>query len=168
MHYSFIEIVHIITGAITFFVGPWQFVPWIRHNAINLHRLMGKTYVLCVFVSAPTGFVISFNTDLMLAAAGTAFQCVLWLLFTWLAYQNIRNKRIAKHRRWMIRSYGLVLAAPMVRIYIVILEALTDIRYKDNFDALYPVFVWLSFLPLGIAELIIRCRPDPKPVNGFV
>lgn len=165
MHYSFIEIVHIITGVITFFVGPWQFIPWIRKNAVNLHRLLGKTYILCVLVSAPTGLVISFKTDLAMAAAGTAVQSVLWFWFTWLAYQNIRAKRIAQHQRWMMRSYALVMAAPMLRIFIVIFEAVTQVSYKTHFDFLYPLFVWLSFLPLGAAEIFIRTRPVQNPAK---
>lgn len=165
MHYSFIEIVHIITGVITFFVGPWQFIPWIRRKDINLHRLMGKTYVLCVLVSAPTGLIISFKTDLVLATAGTAVQCVLWFWFTWLAYQNIRAKRIAQHQRWMMRSYALVLAAPMLRIFIVLFETVTQVSYATHFDFLYPLFVWLSFLPLGAAEIFIRTRPVQTPVK---
>lgn len=165
MHYSLIEMVHIITGVVTFFVGPWQFIPWIRRHALNFHRLMGKTYILCVCVSAPTGLIISFKTDLALAAAGTAVQSVLWFWFTWLAYQNIRAKRIARHQRWMMRSYALVLAAPVLRLYIVILESFPYTDYTSNFDFWYPLFVWLSFLPWLAAEFFIRSRLFQNPVK---
>ncbi|MGE0268736.1 MAG: DUF2306 domain-containing protein [Candidatus Omnitrophota bacterium] len=165
MHYSLIEMVHIITGVITFFVGPWQFIPWIRRHALNFHRLMGKTYILCVCVSAPTGLIISFKTDLALAAAGTALQSALWFVFTGLAYQRIRAKKITEHQRWMIRSYALVLAAPALRLFIIFLETCTRADYKMNFDFWYPLFVWLSFLPLAAVEIMIRTRPVQNSVN---
>ena len=155
---SFLYEIHIIFGMFTFFIGPLQFIPYLRTHFLKLHRLLGKAYFFSVLIAGTTGFAISFHTPLAWAAAGTAVQCILWLLFTGLAFMRIMKKDIASHRRWMLRSYMLVLAAPFLRLSIAALENFTTIDYMAHFELLYPLLVWVSFLPLLIAEGCIRIR----------
>jgi len=155
---SFIYEIHIIFGMVSFFIGPLQFIPYIRRHHVKLHRLLGKSYLLCVFIAGTTGFAISFNTPLQWAAAGTATQSILWLLFTGLAFRNILKKNISAHQRWMLRSYALVLAAPFLRLSISAFENLTHIDYMEHFELIYPALVWTSFLPLGITEVCLRFK----------
>lgn len=91
--------------------------------------------------------------------AGTAIQSALWLFTTAAAYRSIRSLRIDAHRRWMILSFSLTLAAPAVRIGIVVLEQLLKIDYQKNFEFYYTLLVWFSFLPFLIAWVYIKFRP---------
>jgi len=147
--------IHIITGMIAFFIGPIQFISFIRRKWVSLHFLFGAMYLICVVLSATTGFVISFHTSLKWAAAGTSIQCLLWLLSTVLAYWFIKQKEYYQHRKWMARSFGILLAAPALRLEIIFLVRVLGINYQYNFDYYYPLLVWSSFLPFIFFELFL-------------
>ena len=147
--------IHIIAGMVSFFIGPIQFISFIRQKWVSFHRLFGTMYLVCVVLSATTGFAISFHTPLKWAAAGTSIQCLLWLLSTVLAYWFIKQKEYYQHRKWMVRSFGILLAAPALRLEIIILERVLGINYQNNFDYCYPLLVWLSFFPFVFFELFL-------------
>lgn len=70
---------------------------------------MGKAYVIAIAVAAPSAILLGvrgFTTPMMLMAW---VQGVLWLLCTALAFVTARNRQIAVHRQWMIRSYAFTL-----------------------------------------------------------
>ncbi|MNL75568.1 hypothetical protein D3C87_2013940 [compost metagenome] len=68
----------------------------------------------------------------------------------------MRGDRVA-HRRWMIRSIALTLAAVTLRIQIPV-SMMLDIP----FDTAYPVIAWLCWVPnLVVAEMIVRWPRRP-------
>ena len=68
----------------------------------------------------------------------------------------MRGVRVA-HRRWMIRSIALTLAAVTLRIQIPV-SMMLDIP----FDTAYPVIAWLCWVPnLVVAEMIVRWPRRP-------
>jgi uncharacterized membrane protein len=147
--------IHIISGMVAFFVGPIQFISFIRRKWVALHILFGTMYLVCVVLSATTGFAISFHTPLKWAAAGTSIQCLLWLVSTVLAYWYIKQKEYRQHRKWMVRSFVILLAAPALRLEIIFLERVLGINYQYNFAFYYPLLVWSGFLPLVFLELFL-------------
>ncbi len=152
MLYSLIYHIHIVTGMICFLIGPLQFIGPLRNGYPALHRLLGRAYAVGVLISAPTGFVISFGTQLWSAAVGTSLQSVVWLVVTIAAVQYIRAGNRPSHRRFMLRSYALVLAAPFIRLGVYVLEEMFGIDYRAGFDYYYPLLVWLSWSPLLAVE----------------
>jgi uncharacterized membrane protein YozB (DUF420 family) len=79
----------------------------------------------------------------------------LWLAFTVLAFLSIRRRDQAAHRRWMLRSFALTLAAVTLRIYLPLSAAM-----GWSFDAAYPMIAWLCWVPnLVLAELYLRRGP---------
>jgi uncharacterized membrane protein len=161
--YNLVNKVHIVAGVVALFVGPWQFVPYIRRRWITFHRLSGRVYVLAVLISGPLAFVVSFHSPAAWAVAGTAIQSVLWFVTTLAAYRSIKCLRIDAHRRWMMLSYSLTLTAPTVRIGIVVLERIFMIDYQGDFEYYYALLVWFSFLPLLIAWVYINFCPKCEP-----
>ena len=159
--YTFIYQFHIVTGMIAFFIGPFQFVAWLRRNAVALHRLLGKAYILCALFSSLTGLVISFHSPCVMAVAGTSLQCTAWFTATLLAYLCILKRRVAQHRKWMMRSYALVLAAPLVRIGFYGLQLL-QIAYAQRFEVYYSLLVWMGFVPLMMIEVYLRSPISQK------
>jgi uncharacterized membrane protein len=97
---------HIPTAIATILIGPLQFSTRFRRKYLRLHRLFGKIYVICVMIAAPAAVGIARNvpTTLFLAAVT---QAVLWVFLTLAAFITARNRQVAQHRRWMIRSYGV-------------------------------------------------------------
>jgi hypothetical protein len=72
-----------------------------------------------------------------------------------MAYLSIRGGHVAAHRRWMIRSYGVTLAAVTLRIYLPLSQAA-----GIPFGIAYPIISWLCWLPnLGLAEWRLRTPP---------
>lgn len=138
---------HIWAGVIALFAGPTQFIGSIRLKWIKLHRLCGKVYVAAVLISSPLAFLVSFHSSIPLAILGTASQSILWFIMTFQAYRFIKAGRINQHRDYMTMSYALTLSAPVVRLGIVVFERGMGINYQHHYETLYPVLVWISFLP---------------------
>jgi uncharacterized membrane protein len=97
---------HILTAVTAFLLGPLQFSSRFRRRYLPLHRLLGKVYVCCALTAAPLGLIIARDAPGALFFAGI-IQPVLWFVFTLAAYLAARNRQIAQHRRWMVRSYSV-------------------------------------------------------------
>ena len=46
---------HIILGIITILIGPFQFISSFRNRNIQLHKFLGRTYVISVVLGGVTG-----------------------------------------------------------------------------------------------------------------
>ena len=99
---------HAIAGVLATALGPFQFSTRFRQRHLALHRLMGKVYIISVFVAAPMVFILSRGFTFSLAFMGEV-QAALWLLCTLAAFLTARNRQITVHRQWMIRSYAFTL-----------------------------------------------------------
>ena len=100
---------HAIAGVLATILGPFQFSTRFRQRHLSLHRLMGKIYIVSIFVAAPMAFVLGqrgFNFPMQFMGA---VQPVLWFACTALAFMTARNRQIAVHRQWMVRSYAFTL-----------------------------------------------------------
>lgn len=87
-----------------------------------------------------------------MAAWGFGLLAIAWLATTirgiGLAMQGDR----LAHRRWMIRSIALTLAAVSLR-----LQVFATLLLDLPFDTAYSVIAWLCWVPnLIVAELILR------------
>jgi uncharacterized membrane protein len=99
---------HAIAGILATVLGPFQFSTRFRQRHLSLHRLMGKVYIVSVCVAAPMVMIIGRGFDFPLVFMGD-LQASLWLLCTLAAFITARNRQIAIHRQWMIRSYAFTL-----------------------------------------------------------
>jgi uncharacterized membrane protein YozB (DUF420 family) len=81
---------------------------------------------------------------------------VLWLLFTAIAFAAVLRRDFEKHRRWMIRSFALTLAAVTLRIYLPIGITLNH----GEFTLPYTIIAWACWIPnLIVAEIFLALRP---------
>lgn len=146
-----IFLLHIGGGLIALFVGAWNFLERSRERFINLHRWLGRVYLVSVLVSSIAGFALSFTAQGGLPARiGFGMLAVLWLGTAVFAYVRIRAFDIESHRRWMIRNYSLTFAAVTLRLWIPILMIA-----GNDFPSTYMTVAWLSWVPnLIVAELI--------------
>ncbi len=92
-----------------------------------------------------------------IAAAGFAGLSLFWLVFTALAVRFAMAGDIARHRRWMIRSFALTFAAVTLRLYLPVFIA-SGMSYAKA-----AAFVaWLCRVPnLAFAEWRLRRAPRP-------
>jgi uncharacterized membrane protein len=95
---------HAIAGTLAFIIGPIQFSSRLRARHLQLHRILGRVYVFSVLTAATIAFFIELGREEFF---GVFVQISLWILCTVVAFLTARNRHIAVHRQWMIRSYAI-------------------------------------------------------------
>ncbi|WP_198650911.1 MULTISPECIES: DUF2306 domain-containing protein [Devosia] len=144
---------HVILAPVALALVPFQLWQGLRDRRPLVHRLMGRAYGMAVVISGASGLWLAVTTEAgPVAAFGFGLLAVLWLGTTLTGIRlAMRGDRIA-HRRWMIRSIALTLAAVTLRIQIPV-----GMILEIPFDTAYPVIAWLCWVPnLIVAELILR------------
>ena len=95
---------HPRSGVIALLAGPIQFSSRLRQRHLKLHRVLGRIYVVSVFVGAFTGIALAAGRP---GLPGTSMQAAAWMVCTTAALITARNRQIVQHRQWMIRSYAV-------------------------------------------------------------
>lgn len=144
---------HIILGGVALLVGWAQFGTKFRNRNLDLHRTLGKIYVIAALLSSSAGIGIGFVANGGLIAS-IGFICLgsTWLYSTLMAYVNIRNGHVKQHQIMMIYSYAACAAAITLRIWLPLLVMATG-----KFITAYTIVAWLCWVPnILIAYLIVR------------
>ena len=149
---------HLVGGLVALAVGAWQMNARLRSRVIELHRWMGRTYVVAVLIGGLGALRMSVVSEQGWAThLGFGLLALLWLFTTARAYIAIRSHEEARHRRWMIRSYSLTLAAVTLRIYLPLSLAL-----GVPFANAYRAISWLCWVPnIILAEWLVRRTQTP-------
>lgn len=148
--------IHIISSMFCLLAGPWQFLPSLRRRNIRLHRFLGKLYfVTVVFLAGPTGMYMAFFAN---GGIGTSIGFFLlslgWIFTTFKAMEAIRNRNIAAHRAWMVRSFALTFSAVTLRV--IWMPLLSQVFQLDHALVLVATS-YLNWIPnLLFAEWLIR------------
>lgn len=95
---------HTLAGTLALLIGPINFSSRIRQRHLQLHRILGRIYVISVFIGSFTGIALAWGRP---GLPGTAMQAVAWTVCTTAAFLTARNRHIAVHRQWMARSYAV-------------------------------------------------------------
>ena len=95
---------HTLAGLFALVIGPINFSSRIRQRHLQLHRVLGRIYVLSVFVGAATGVALASGRP---GFPGTCGQAAAWIVCTTAAFVTARNRQIIQHRQWMARSYAV-------------------------------------------------------------
>ncbi len=95
---------HTLAGTFALLIGPINFSSRIRLRHLQLHRILGRIYVLSVFVGSFTGIALAAGRP---GLPGTSMQAAAWMVCTTAALITARNRQITQHRQWMARSYAV-------------------------------------------------------------
>jgi uncharacterized membrane protein len=95
---------HTLAGMLALSIGPINFSSRIRLRHLQLHRILGRIYVVSVFVGSVTGIALAAGRP---GLPGTSMQAAAWMVCTTAAIITARNRQIAQHRQWMARSYAV-------------------------------------------------------------
>jgi uncharacterized membrane protein len=149
---------HITFGGIALLSGWTQFSRKLRDKNLNMHRWLGKVYVIAVVFSSLAGlFIAFFASGGIISSLGFGLLAILWFATVVKAYTSIRKKKIREHENWMIRNYALAFAAVTLRIYLPLSQA----AFHIDFTLAYRAISWLCWVPnLIIAGIIISRRSD--------
>ncbi|MGC2558937.1 MAG: DUF2306 domain-containing protein [Terriglobales bacterium] len=147
---------HIAGGMGALLLGPWQFSQRLRARALNVHRWMGRGYLLEVGLGSIAGFVMAcVSSEGMPTHLGFGILAVLWFGTGLQAYRSVRKGDIQAHREWMIRNFALTLAAVTLRIELPVMLALLHWPFRVS----YITVSWLCWVPnILVAEWMVRGR----------
>ena len=95
---------HTLAGIFALVIGPINFSSRIRERHRKLHRVLGRVYVIAVFVGAFTGIALASGRP---GLPGTSMQAAAWIVCTTAAFITARNRQIVQHWQWMARSYAV-------------------------------------------------------------
>ncbi len=143
---------HVVGATIALALMPFQFWTRLRMRRLTLHRWLGRLYAVAILLGGISGVWLAMTTQTgSIAGTGFALLGVAWLYVTGNAVRLAMKGDIAAHRRWMIRSAALTLAAVTLRIYLPILAATL------GFETGYTLVAWLCWVPNAIfAEWLLR------------
>ncbi len=143
---------HLGGSGIALAMGAFQHNPRLRSAHIDVHRWMGRTYVVGVLLGGLGALAMATISQYGLPThVGFGLLALLWLFSTAMAYRYIRAGNQALHRRWMIRSYALTFAAVTLRIYLPLSQVA-----GIPFEPAYQTISWFCWVPnLIVAEWVI-------------
>jgi uncharacterized membrane protein len=95
---------HTLAGIFALLIGPINFSSRIREQHFKFHRVLGRIYVVSVFIGAATGVALASGRP---GFPGTSMQAAAWVVCTTAAFITARNRQIIQHRQWMARSYAV-------------------------------------------------------------
>jgi hypothetical protein len=157
-------LLHVGGGAVALVLGIIQMIGLRRRPPPTWHRALGSLYVLSVFASvAGVAAIVAYSFGPPINAVGFGLLGLAWAITTGCGLVCALQGRGAAHRRWMIRSFALTLAAVSLRLQLGILQLHPDISY----NLAYSIVAWSSWLPnLLIAQHFINQQRVRQPAEG--
>ena len=154
-------VLHAVAAGLALMLGPWQFITRLRERHPPLHRAIGCGYAGCLLVAGLAALPLALHADGgWVAQLGFAVLALLWPATTAVALVHIRARRVAAHRRWMLRSFVLTAGAITLRLQILVGSAL-----GVPVEAFYTALAWTSWLPqaLWLEWRLRRAAPVLQP-----
>jgi hypothetical protein len=146
---------HIIPASLFLLLIPFQFVGSIRMKHVAWHRWSGRILIALGAVAGLSALVMSFTMNIggVSETAATTLFAILFLAFLSLGFWNIRRRRMALHREWMIRAFGVALGVATTRPIIGAFFGASRLSPHEFFGAAF----WLGFtITLIAAEVWIH------------
>ncbi|KQO31628.1 hypothetical protein ASF10_21700 [Flavobacterium sp. Leaf82] len=136
---------HVFSAIFVLLAGFFQFSSVLLKRFPATHRNIGKFYVFVVlFLSAPSGLFIGlFANGGLYSKISFVSLSILWFYFTLKGFTAIKNKNIAQHKAFMLRSFALTFSAITLRFWKVILVYLFHPAPMD----VYQIIAWLGWIP---------------------
>ena len=119
---------HALGGTLFGLIGPIQFGRVLARNYGNLHRIMGRVFVLAGFALVISSITLlwKFPTEASLLVSGGRLIFGLGLAFALTrGMMAIRRRDFNLHRNWMIRAYALGIGATAVSMIFIPIYAIT-------------------------------------------
>jgi uncharacterized membrane protein len=144
---------HITLGGLALLIGWLQFSFNLRINKTELHRTIGKIYVISVFISGICGlFIALYATGGIISILGFFSLGLIWLTTTVLGFKAIKKGNIELHEKFMIFSYAACFAAVTLRLWLPLLTIA-----MGEFNSAYRIVAWLCWVPnIIVSYLIVR------------
>jgi uncharacterized membrane protein len=134
---------HIISGGISILIGWIQFSKKIQQKYLNLHRNIGKTYLVSALICSLSGIYVGFYaTGGFISAAGFITVACIYFYTTLQGFLSIKKGQIIQHQNFMTYSYAVCLSAVSLR-----LATPTAYLLGLDYTSSYQVIAWMAWIP---------------------
>ncbi len=149
---------HAGAGSLALVLGPFQFLPGLRRRRPRVHHLIGRIYVLGCLLGGLSGLALAIGTTSgPLVTLGFGAMAIAWLYTTLRGIQAAMTGQFEAHRRWMIRSFAVTLAALSLRLFLPLM-----LVSGLEFSLAYPLISYACWIPnLFLAEIWLGMRASP-------
>ena len=151
---KFAFVAHVTAAPIALVLGTMNMLDRRRKKRRTLHRWTGRAYAVAILIGGLSGFALAIGASGGLAATfGFGILSILWIVTTAQAVRFAIARNFVAHRRWIIRSFALTLAAVTLRLYLPFFMIFGEMTYAQA-----SVWVaWLCWVPnLALAEWWLR------------
>ena len=126
---------------------------------------MGATYVASATALGVSGLILAPTAYTgLVASAGFTVLDLAMLFTTWTALRMIFAGRYGEHRRWMIRSFSLIMAGVMLRVWSPLYSVVAAAGIVDfSFETAYAGIAWLCWVPNLLLAIWFTRRPTEVP-----
>jgi uncharacterized membrane protein len=101
-------VIHALLGGVALLMAPLQLNAYLWQKQRRLHRRLGRIYVVTIWLSSTSGLGLALFFDVTITARIVlGVLAILWFGVTTIAFLRVRQRQIAAHREWMIRSVAL-------------------------------------------------------------
>lgn len=147
---------HITSGMFALLIGPWQFSRRLRQRYLQVHRISGRIYLIAVTCGCVAACRLAMGTTFGKAWSFGLLGLVLaWFTTSAMAYYAIRNRQVAIHKEWMVRSYVVTFAFVTFRAFNDFRPMSTWLPDQDRAN----VMIWACWaVPLLFTEVILQLR----------
>jgi len=156
---------HIFAGGLFIVLAPLQLARPVRRRFPVLHRWSGRSLLVSGTIAAVTG--LYFGVFLPMAGIAESIIIVLvgalFLVATTRAFRAIRRRDAVRHREWMLRAFGVMVAVPATRVMGAVLDvALAPTGISSA--RLFVMDLWVTWpLVIGVTEWWIRHTRSATP-----
>lgn len=146
---------HVVLGIVALLAGAYQLTDRSRRNPAR-HKLLGRIYGISILLNVLiVPYIALYATGGLPSTIAFLVLDVCWLGTTTMGIKHIRNKSVARHREWMLRSYAITFVFVTFRIVLGIVQLSVDAPRSFTF----PLSVYLAIvLNLAITELYLNAR----------
>jgi len=138
-----LTLLHILPGALFLTLAAVQFMPSVRNRHLQLHRWTGRCLVVLGLIIGVSALVMSYKMNIggPNETAATTLYAILFLICLTKAFIHIRRQEVARHREWMIRTYGVALGVATTRPIVGMFFAFRRLTPHEFFGIAF----WLGF-----------------------
>ncbi|MCS7460986.1 DUF2306 domain-containing protein [Paenibacillus doosanensis] len=146
--------VHILFASVALLAGAVNFSNRLLRQYRSVHRLNGYVYLLSVLaVLLTSGYLAPYATGGKAVSVMFNLWNIVWFAATLTAFVYIKRKKIAEHRRWMMRSYAFCFTNLAIHLFMLLFADGLGLEYETAYS--YSVMAAMPSLLLT-AEAAIR------------
>jgi hypothetical protein len=158
---------HLLFAATITFGGPLQLIPQIRTRLPELHRWLGRIYIVTALIMGATGLYLALSGRTVVGDASQRIAVVinggLIIFCAVMAWRRATARDFSAHRRWALRLFLVVNGVWFFRIGLMFWLAVNGGPVGFDPKAFTgPFLTFLGFaqflLPLLVLELYLRAN----------